>query len=75
MTIRLFGQLTDVTGSNCITIDDVANTDELLQKLIAKFPALSNCKYAIAVNKNIIQTKTSLEHDMEVALLPPFSGG
>ena len=75
MNIRLFGQLTDITGSNCINIDDAANTDELLQKLIIKFPALSGCKYAIAVNKKIIQTTTSLKDDMEVALLPPFSGG
>jgi len=75
MNIKIFGQLTDITGNNSVTLEDVADTDILLQQLQLKYPALLNAKYAVAVNKQIIQNKTALQQDAEVALLPPFSGG
>lgn len=75
MTIKVFGQLCDIVGSNLFEIGDVADTDELLQQLQAEYPALKNSKYTIAVNRNLIQLNTPLQKDAEVALLPPFSGG
>ena len=75
MIIKIFGQLNDIVGSNSIILEDAASTDELIQKLQTKYPALKNSKYKIAVNRNIIQTNTALQQDAEVALLPPFSGG
>ena len=47
----------------------------LIRQLQLKYPGLLQAKYAIAVNKQIIQHKTALQQDAEVALLPPFSGG
>ena len=75
MNIKIFGQLTDITGNNSVTLEDVADTDVLIQQLQLKYPALSNTKYAVAVNKQIIQHTTALQQDAEIALLPPFSGG
>ncbi len=75
MVVKIFGQLTDVTGNNTITLEDVADTDALVAQLRLKYPALSQAKYAVAVNKQIIQHTTTLQQDAEVALLPPFSGG
>ncbi|KAJ1497222.1 hypothetical protein HMI54_013806 [Coelomomyces lativittatus] len=75
MNIKIFGQLTDITGTGSVTLDDVADTDTLIQKLQLKYPGLSQAKYAIAVNKQIIQHTTALQQDAEIALLPPFSGG
>ena len=75
ISVKLFGQIADVAGINSIMIKDIANTDELRQKLQAEYPALLNSKFAIAVNKNIIQSNTVLQEKAEVALLPPFSGG
>lgn len=75
ITVKLFGQLVDVIGSNSIQVNDVADTNELIQQLQLTHPAFVNSKYTIAVNRNIIQSVTNLKHDAEVALLPPFSGG
>ena len=75
MTIKFFGQLTDIVGSNSIEMKDAANTDELVQQLQVKYPALVNSKYKVAVNRNIIQLNTFLNQEAEIALLPPFSGG
>ncbi len=75
MIIKVFGQLADITGSNLFEVADVGNSDELIKQLQLKYPALKNAKYKIAVNRNIIQSNTTLQHNAEVALLPPFSGG
>ena len=75
ISVKLFGQIADVVGINSIIVTDIANTDELRQKLQSEYPALLNSKFAIAVNKNIIQSNTVLQEKAEVALLPPFSGG
>jgi molybdopterin synthase sulfur carrier subunit len=75
MTVKFFGQLVDIIGSNSFEANDVSNTTELIHQLQLKYPALENAKYKIAVNRNIIQSSTALQQDAEVALLPPFSGG
>lgn len=75
MIIKIFGQLTDIVESNSIEIKNAESTDELIQQLHSKYPALINSKYKVAVNRNIIQSNTTLQQDAEIALLPPFSGG
>jgi molybdopterin synthase sulfur carrier subunit len=75
MNIKIFGQLYDIIGSHSFEMDDVASTDELIKKLQSKYPLLKDSKFKIAVNRNIIQSNTALQHDAEIALLPPFSGG
>jgi molybdopterin synthase sulfur carrier subunit len=75
MTVKIFGQLYDIIGSNSFEVADVANSDELIKNLQSKYPALKDVKYKVAVNRNIIQSNTALTQDAEIALLPPFSGG
>ncbi len=75
INVLLFGQLVDITGSATITLKDVRDTNELIQQLHSFYPALKNMKYAIAVNKQIISGNIRLDNNIEVALLPPFSGG
>ena len=75
MRVKVFGQLSDIIGSNSFEINNINNTDELINNLQTKYPALMNVKYKIAVNLNVIQSNTALQQDAEVALLPPFSGG
>ncbi|HEX5152182.1 MAG TPA: MoaD/ThiS family protein [Parafilimonas sp.] len=75
MIIKIFGQLSDVIGSSSLEVNDIASTDELIKNLQLKYPALTNSKYRVAVNRNIIQSNTELQTGAEVALLPPFSGG
>lgn len=73
--LLLFGQLIDVAGISVLEISDVRNTDELTLKLGERFLKMSEVKYAIAVNKVVIQENTPLNDKDVVALLPPFSGG
>lgn len=73
--VIVFGQLTDILGKNPITIEDVADTTELVAQLNQRYPALANAPYIIAVDKQIVKGNTVLEGNNTVALLPPFAGG
>lgn len=75
MTIKIFGQLVDIIGSNTFRIHGAADTNDLVKILETRYPALINSKYKIAVNRNLIQSNTTLQPGVEVGLLPPFSGG
>lgn len=73
--ILFFGQLIDITGTKELTIDKVADTDALTTILHQQFPQLSQSKYLIAVDQEVISERKSLEDNCIVALMPPFSGG
>ena len=75
INILFFGQLTDITDTGTIMLDNIADTSALIKMLHEKFPALATSKYVIAVNKKIITGNTLLTNNCTVALLPPFSGG
>lgn len=72
--VILFGKLADIAG-NSVTVGKVADTDSLIEALHKDYPALTNTKYVIAVDKQIINENTELNKNSMVALLPPFSGG
>jgi len=72
--IILFGQLADIAG-NSVFINDVADTDSLINALHYTYPALAEAKYVIAVNRQVVASNTLLHENTVVALLPPFSGG
>ena len=73
--VIVFGQLTDIVGREPLRIDEVADTDQLVQVLQQRYPALSGKPYIIAVDKEIVDTNTTLTGNNKVALLPPFAGG
>ncbi|MEJ7586711.1 MAG: MoaD/ThiS family protein [Ferruginibacter sp.] len=75
VTILLFGQLTDIAGTDTITMEDIGDTDSVLASLQKRYPALAASKYVTAVDKNIISRNTLLQDNSTIALLPPFSGG
>ena len=72
--IILFGKLAEIAGSS-VSIDNVTDTDSLINILHKNYPALTNIKYVIAVDKQVIKENTALSRKSTVALLPPFSGG
>ena len=74
LKVILFGKLADIAG-NSVSVDDVADTDSLVNRLHKDYPALADAKYLIAVDKQVIKENTSLNSNSVVALLPPFSGG
>jgi len=73
--IILFGQLTDITGSDTVFIADVHDTEGLVHEINKLYPLMNGAKYIIAVDKKIISTNTGINELSNVALLPPFSGG
>jgi molybdopterin converting factor small subunit len=75
VTVLLFGPLTDITGSNSITLEAVSDTRELVAALNRRFPALAGASYLVAVDKQVVTENTPLAQNNIIALLPPFSGG
>jgi len=74
VNIIIFGQLTDIAG-NSLSLEGVADTDQLVNKLNELYPALADKKFLVAVDKKVISGNTVLTSNNTVALLPPFSGG
>ena len=74
INIIIFGQLADITGST-LSLENVTDTNSLVKELHNLYPALSDSKYVIVVNKKTVNENTILTETSTVALLPPFSGG
>ncbi|HEV8272118.1 MAG TPA: MoaD/ThiS family protein [Chitinophagaceae bacterium] len=72
--IILFGKLADIAGSS-VSVDNVPDTNSLVDSLNKRYPELATTKYVIAVDKQVINENTVLNKKSMVALLPPFSGG
>lgn len=73
--VMIFGRLTDIVGSSTLSMADVGTTDELIKQMNKRYPALVNSKFAIAVNRQVINEPVRLDDNSIVALLPPSSGG
>lgn len=73
--VLIFGKLVDIVNSNVLTLTDIADTNSLVNELNKRYPALADCKYIMAVDKQTINGNTILKGDSTIALLPPFSGG
>ncbi len=75
MKIQIFGVLTEVIGDTEIEMKGVENSENLKERLYDAYPFLKNYRFELAVNREIIAENTVIQHDDELALLPPFSGG
>ena len=75
MNILLFGNLSDVAGTDRLQVDAQHDTDQLIRHIELVCPSLRGLVYNVAVNRDIIHSKTVLAPDAEIALLPPYSGG
>jgi len=75
VNIIIFGQLTDITGTDILSLENVKDTGELIGRLKTAYPALNTSKFAIAVDTKIVKENTVLSNNDIIALLPPFSGG
>ena len=74
LNIIIFGRLTDIAG-RALTLENVADTNQLVKELHILYPDLADAKYVIAVDKKVVNKNTTLTENSIVALLPPFSGG
>jgi len=73
--ILFFGQLTDITGVDSITMDGINDTAMLTDTLNKIYPGLVDSNYVLAINNEQVTENTMLTDNSTIALLPPFSGG
>ena len=73
--IILFGQLSEIAGSEYLVLKNVADTNGLREQLKLQYPAVAASKYMIVLNKKQVQENMPLLENQSIALLPPFSGG
>lgn len=72
--IVAFGKISEITGVS-LRAEGPDTTEALQQWLHARYPALQQMRYCIAVNQQIVNSPVPLPVGAQVALLPPFSGG
>jgi molybdopterin synthase sulfur carrier subunit len=73
--ILIFGRLADIVNDHELTLIDMPDTNNVVNELNKRYPALAQSRYVMAVDKQTITTNTDLKDGSTVALLPPFSGG
>ena len=73
--VIFFGQLTDATGVSSVMVEEVGNTDMLINMMKMRYPSLASSTYMVAVNNTMVTETTMLTPGSKVAFMPPFSGG
>ena len=73
--VMFFGQLTDATGVSSVMIEEVANTDELIQMMKMRYPSLESSTFMLALNNTMVTENTIISPGSKLAFMPPFSGG
>lgn len=73
--IKAFGMVAEKMGKASLELENPGTTEALKNLLFSQFPELKSMKFSLAVNKKMVQGDSELEAGVEVALLPPFSGG
>ncbi|MGA1226003.1 MAG: MoaD/ThiS family protein [Tamlana sp.] len=76
ITIKYFGQLTEITHLNeeTIEVSEKKTISELLDTLYRKYNTLKTKDFQVAQNQELVDENTKIT-GQEIALLPPFSGG
>lgn len=73
--VMFFGQLIDATGVSSVMVEEVGNTDMLIQMMKKRYPALESSTYMIAVNNAMVTENSIVTPGSKIAFMPPFSGG
>ena len=73
--IKAFGMVAEKMGKTSLELENPGSTEALKKRLLEEFPVLKSMKFSLAVNKKMVVEDCELGSGVEVALLPPFSGG
>ncbi len=63
INVLAFGQVAVITGNNFQLNEQISDTDHLQNVLKEHYPALSEIKFAVAVNKQMIKVNTPIQGD------------
>ncbi|TYA78501.1 MoaD/ThiS family protein [Seonamhaeicola marinus] len=75
ITVKYFGQIVDVTNTQEEVVEiNSGQVSDLLDVLNKKYDQLQLKDFQIAQNQELVTLDTELT-GLEIALLPPFSGG
>lgn len=74
MKVLLFGMIAEQAGT-AETSGSARSLLALRSELEQRIPGLAGMRYAIAVDRRIVQDDMPLTGSEEIALLPPFAGG
>jgi molybdopterin synthase sulfur carrier subunit len=75
LNIKYFGSLAEITERNEENIMfSRSSVSDLLDLLFIKYPKLKDKDFQVAHNNEIVSNETLIT-EIEIALLPPFSGG
>jgi len=74
MKVLLFGAIAEKAGGDRIEIqaDSVGSLHTILR---SRIPELEKMRYAIAIDRKVVQEDQALAGTEEIAVLPPFAGG
>jgi molybdopterin converting factor small subunit len=75
LKVHLYGKLKEMTGSRELVLEGIADTDQLISEMNARFPCLKEIPCLLAVDRHVIHSNTLLSEGQELALLPPYAGG
>ena len=77
VNLLVFGIAKEVFGTNHLVIEfDGSNSEDLKNSLEKQFPRLKQLPaYLLAVNSEYASSKTTIESNDEIAIIPPVSGG
>ena len=74
--IKYFGMIAEKIGKSEESVDlDEKNQSNLRSYFIQEYPFLNEIDYQIAVNQTLTEVIDTKSEFVEIALLPPFSGG
>jgi len=73
--IRFFGQLTDLTKTEKVLIEDMRDTNIMINKIMEMYPALANATFKVALNNKLVNDNIEITENSIIAFMPPFSGG
>jgi molybdopterin converting factor small subunit len=75
ITVKVFGQLTDITNSTTIEINDCSSLAEAREVLYSIYPDLMSKKFNIALGNKLAKDDQAIINGEVLSLLPPYSGG
>lgn len=75
MEVLFFGQLTDITNTSSIRVEDQTDLNALKKYIFQQYPHLSNSNFIIAVDNKLVNDNIKLYEHSVVAFMPPYSGG
>ncbi|MEM1734864.1 MAG: MoaD family protein, partial [Desulfurococcaceae archaeon] len=79
VVVKFFSIYSDVVNNIYIDVDEGSTIEDLISKLLTKYPDLKeifeNIKPIILINGSVHDSPVALKDGDEVAFIPPASGG